>query len=832
MLTITDTLCVRQRPGRITAAANARFASVSRVLFALVVLMAGCLFNPASLMAQEQSGGEANLKLPDLGSATFLGGISGHNLLLGGLVVSALGLIFGLMIFVKLRNMPVHDAMREVSELIYETCKTYLATQGKFLMLLEGFIAVIIVFYFGFLQGFEAYKVAIILLFSVIGISGSFAVAAFGMRVNTFANSRTAFAALRGKPYPCYDIPLQAGMSIGMLLVSVELLIMLFILLFIPGELAGACFIGFAIGESLGAAALRVAGGIFTKIADIGSDLMKIVFKIKEDDARNPGVIADCTGDNAGDSVGPSADGFETYGVTGVALITFILLAVHDPIVQVQLLVWIFSMRVMMVISSGIGYFVNGAFAKGKYGNADKMNFEAPLTTLVWLTSILSIVLTYVISSMMIPMLAGDSTLWWKLATVISCGTLAGALIPEFVKVFTSTSSRHVREIVTSSREGGASLNILSGFVAGNFSAYWLGFAMLFLMSIGYYVSLGFPVTMMVAPAVFAFGLVAFGFLGMGPVTIAVDSYGPVTDNAQSIYELSMVETTPGVAQDIEKTFGFKPQFEKAKDHLEENDGAGNTFKATSKPVLIGTAVVGATTMIFSTIVALTHGLTTNMEKLSLMHAPFLLGLIAGGAVIYWFTGASAQAVTTGAYRAVEFIKKNIKLEGSEKASVADSKKVVAICTQYAQKGMLNIFLVVFFTTLSFAFLEPFFFVGYLVSIALFGLYQAIFMANAGGAWDNAKKVVETELRAKGTPLHDACVVGDTVGDPFKDTSSVALNPIIKFTTLFGLLAVSLAVDLTAKQGGALTTILSAIFFLISVVFVYRSFYGMRIESK
>jgi K(+)-stimulated pyrophosphate-energized sodium pump len=783
-------------------------------------------------MAQEQAGGEANLKLPDLGSATFLGGISGHNLLLGGLAVSALGLIFGLMIFVKLRNMPVHDAMREVSELIYETCKTYLATQGKFLMLLEGFIAVIIVFYFGFLQGFEAYKVAIILLFSVIGISGSFAVAAFGMRVNTFANSRTAFAALRGKPFPCYDIPLQAGMSIGMLLVSVELLIMLFILLFIPGELAGACFIGFAIGESLGAAALRVAGGIFTKIADIGSDLMKIVFKIKEDDARNPGVIADCTGDNAGDSVGPSADGFETYGVTGVALITFILLAVHDPIVQVQLLVWIFSMRVMMVVSSGIGYFVNGAFAKAKYGNADKMNFEAPLTTLVWLTSILSIVLTYVISSMMIPTLAGDSTLWWKLATVISCGTLAGALIPEFVKVFTSTNSRHVREIVTSSREGGASLNILSGFVAGNFSAYWLGFAMLFLMSIGYYVSQGFPATMMVAPAVFAFGLVAFGFLGMGPVTIAVDSYGPVTDNAQSIYELSMVETTPGVAQDIEKTFGFKPQFEKAKDHLEENDGAGNTFKATSKPVLIGTAVVGATTMIFSTIVALTHGLTANMEKLSLMHAPFLLGLIAGGAVIYWFTGASAQAVTTGAYRAVEFIKRNIKLEGVEKASVSDSKKVVAICTQYAQKGMLNIFLVVFFATLAFAFLEPFFFVGYLVSIALFGLYQAIFMANAGGAWDNAKKVVETELRAKGTPLHDACVVGDTVGDPFKDTSSVALNPIIKFTTLFGLLAVSLAVDLTAKQGGAMTTILSAIFFLISVVFVYRSFYGMRIESK
>ena len=560
---------------------------------------------------------------------------------------------------------------------------------------------------------------------------------------------------------------------------------------------------------------------------------MKIVFKIKEDDARNPGVIADCTGDNAGDSVGPSADGFETYGVTGVALITFILLAVHDPIVQVQLLVWIFSMRVMMVISSAVGYFVNGAIAKARFGNAAKFNFETPLTTLVWLTSILSIALTYVISAFMIPTLGGDSSLWWKLATVISCGTLAGALIPEFVKVFTSTHSRHVREIVTSSREGGASLNILSGFVAGNFSAFWLGMTMLLLMSLGYFVSTMFPGSLMLAPAVFAFGLVAFGFLGMGPVTIAVDSYGPVTDNAQSIYELSTIETIPGISQDIQKNFGFTPDFEKAKENLEENDGAGNTFKATSKPVLIGTAVVGATTMIFSTIVALTHGLQDQYMKLiSLMHAPFLLGLIAGGAVIYWFTGASAQAVTTGAYRAVEFIKRNIKLESAEKASVADSKKVVAICTQYAQKGMLNIFLVVFFATLAFAFLEPFFFVGYLISIALFGLYQAIFMANAGGAWDNAKKVVETELRAKGTPLHDACVVGDTVGDPFKDTSSVALNPIIKFTTLFGLLAVSLAVSVTDKQGAAFTTILAALFFAVALVFVYRSFYGMRIESK
>jgi len=818
--------------GRLTsryeAAASPRTAVLSRIFVTLLAL----LLLGAPLFAQQQrAGGEANLVVPKLDTATFLGGIGGRTLLLGGIGVSALGLIFGLMIFVRLRNMPVHASMREVSELIYETCKTYLATQGKFLLLLEAFIAVIIVFYFGLLQGMEAYRVVIILIFSVIGISGSFCVAAFGMRVNTFANSRTAFASLTGKAYPCYDIPLQAGMSIGMLLVSIELLIMLFILLFIPGELAGPCFIGFAIGESLGAAALRVAGGIFTKIADIGSDLMKIVFKIKEDDARNPGVIADCTGDNAGDSVGPSADGFETYGVTGVALITFILLAVKDPLVQVQLLVWIFSMRVMMVISSAIGYFVNAAIAKGRFGSAAKFNYEIPLTTLVWLTSILSIGLTYIVSSAMVPSLGGDTSLWWKLATVISCGTLAGALIPELVKVFTSTNSRHVREIVTSSREGGASLNILSGFVAGNFSAFWLGFAMLALMSVSYYVSTMGLGNLMVAPAVFAFGLVAFGFLGMGPVTIAVDSYGPVTDNAQSIYELSMIETLPGIGADIQKNFGFAPQFELAKENLEENDGAGNTFKATSKPVLIGTAVVGATTMIFSTIVALTNTLTTNLEKLSLMYAPFLLGLIAGGAVIYWFTGASAQAVTTGAYRAVEFIKQNIRLEGVEKASVSDSKKVVAICTQYAQKGMLNIFLVVFFATLAFAFLEPFFFVGYLISIALFGLYQAIFMANAGGAWDNAKKVVETELRAKGTALHDATVVGDTVGDPFKDTSSVALNPIIKFTTLFGLLAVSLAVDLTEKQGAGFTTMLAALFFIVALVFVYRSFYGMRIES-
>jgi K(+)-stimulated pyrophosphate-energized sodium pump len=827
MFCTADTVCVEPRAPRMPAAV---FGHVKMLMRPILVMLALALF-ALPLMAQEQAGGEANLIIPNLDSATFLGGIGGRSLLMVGLVVSALGFVFGLIIFTRLRNMPVHSSMREVSELIYETCKTYLATQGKFLILLEVFIAVIIVFYFGFLQGFEAYKVAIILLFSVVGIAGSFSVAAFGMRVNTFANSRAAFGSLTGKAYPCYDIPLQAGMSIGMMLVCVELLIMLFILLFVPGNLAGSCFIGFAIGESLGAAALRVAGGIFTKIADIGSDLMKIVFKIKEDDVRNPGVIADCTGDNAGDSVGPSADGFETYGVTGVALITFIILAVKDPVVQVQLLVWIFSMRVMMVISSGLGYFINGMIAKARYGNVPKMNFEAPLTSLVWLTSILSIILTYIVSSAMIPNLAGDSSLWWKLATVISCGTLAGAIIPEFVKVFTSTHSRHVREIVTSSKEGGASLNILSGFVAGNFSGFWLGMTMLLLMTIGFGVSTTGFASIMVAPAVFAFGLVAFGFLGMGPVTIAVDSYGPVTDNAQSIYELSTIETLPGIEADIQKSFGFKPEFERAKENLEENDGAGNTFKATSKPVLIGTAVVGATTMIFSTIVVLTERLTTNLDKLSLMHAPFLLGSIAGGAVIYWFTGASAQAVTTGAYRAVEFIKANIKLESVEKASVADSKKVVEICTQYAQKGMLNIFLTVFFITLAFAFVEPFFFVGYLISIALFGLYQAIFMANAGGAWDNAKKVVETELRAKGTELHAATVVGDTVGDPFKDTSSVALNPIIKFTTLFGLLAVSLAVSVTKQQGAVLSLTLAAVFFVVALFFVYRSFYGMRIES-
>ncbi|MFN7935553.1 MAG: sodium-translocating pyrophosphatase [Bryobacteraceae bacterium] len=783
------------------------------------------------LLAQH-AGGEANLILPDLSKATFLGGIDGRSFLMIGLLVSVLGLAFGLVIYKQLQNMPVHSSMLEISELIYETCKTYLTTQGRFLMILEVFIGVIMIFYFGLLQHMDAFKVAIILFFSLVGIGGSYAVAWFGIRVNTFANSRTAFASLRGMPFPCYEIPLKAGMSIGMLLISVELLLMLIILLFIPGDYAGPCFIGFAIGESLGAAALRVAGGIFTKIADIGADLMKIVFKIKEDDARNPGVIADCTGDNAGDSVGPSADGFETYGVTGVALISFILLAVKDPLVQVQLLVWIFTMRVMMVVASVGSYFINEMIAKGKYANSPKMNYEAPLTSLVWLTSIVSVILTYIVSNLLIPTLGGDDTLWWKLSTVITCGTLAGAIIPELVKIFTSVESHHVREVVTSAREGGASLNILSGLVAGNFSAYWLGMSILLLMGIAYYVSTMGLGSLMIAPAVFAFGLVAFGFLGMGPVTIAVDSYGPVTDNAQSVYELSVIETLPNIEKDIEKNFGFKPQFERAKEHLEENDGAGNTFKATAKPVLIGTAVVGATTMIFSIIMMLTQGLKPELlANLSILHPPFLLGLIAGGAVIYWFTGASTQAVTTGAYRAVEFIKANIKLEGATKASVADSKKVVAICTQYAQKGMFNIFLTVFFSTLAFAFVEPYFFIGYLVSIALFGLYQAIFMANAGGAWDNAKKIVETELKAKGTDLHAATVVGDTVGDPFKDTSSVAMNPIIKFTTLFGLLAVELAVSLTAEQGTGLSHGLAVVFLLISMFFVHRSFYGMRIEK-
>jgi K(+)-stimulated pyrophosphate-energized sodium pump len=812
-----------------------------RVATKLSAVVALLTFGAATAFAQtagESAGGEASLKLPDLSQVSFLhGGIDGHKLLLIGILFCLFGLGFGMTIFMRLKNLPVHRSMREISELIYETCKTYLITQGKFILFLWAFIAVIIAAYFGWLSPVPGKSVGltlpIILGFSLVGIAGSYGVAWFGIRVNTFANSRTAFASLPGKPYPVYQIPLEAGMSIGMMLISVELLIMLFILLFVPGDYAGPCFIGFAIGESLGAAALRIAGGIFTKIADIGSDLMKIVFKIKEDDARNPGVIADCTGDNAGDSVGPSADGFETYGVTGVALITFILLGVKDPNVQVQLLVWIFVMRVMMLVSSALSYFLNGAIAKAKYGSANEMNFEAPLTSLVWMTSIVSIALTYLISYYIIPTLGTDGTQWWKLATIISCGTLAGAVIPELVKVFTSTESRHVKEVVVSAQEGGASLGILSGFVAGNFSGYYLGLAMMMLMAVAYYMStMGLALAAgMLAPAVFAFGLVAFGFLGMGPVTIAVDSYGPVTDNAQSVYELSLIEAVPNVVAEIKKDFNMSVDFERAKYLLEANDGAGNTFKATAKPVLIGTAVVGATTMIFSIIMALTHGLTANVDNLSLLYAPFFLGLITGGAMIYWFTGASTQAVTTGAYRAVEFIKANIKLEGVVKASVADSKKVVEICTKYAQKGMLNIFIAVFFGTLAFAFVDPFFFVGYLISIAIFGLYQAIFMANAGAAWDNAKKIVEVEMKQKGTPLHDATVIGDTVGDPFKDTSSVALNPVIKFTTLFGLLAVELAVKLASEQGIALTRGLALAFFLVSFTFVYRSFYGMRIKA-
>jgi K(+)-stimulated pyrophosphate-energized sodium pump len=805
-----------------------------RFRYSMMAALAG-LALPAIAHAQtEQGGGEANLVLPDLSMVKFFG-MTGHVLLTIGLLFCAGGLLFGLTIYVQLKSLPVHRTMLEISEMIYETCKTYLVTQGKFILLLWAFIAVIIALYFGYLAPVPGKSVAVtlpvILAFSLLGIAGSYSVAWFGIRVNTFANSRTAFAGLRGKPYPCFAIPLKAGMSVGMMLISVELFIMLCILLFIPRDYAGPCFIGFAIGESLGAAALRIAGGIFTKIADIGADLMKIVFKIKEDDARNPGVIADCTGDNAGDSVGPSADGFETYGVTGVALIAFILLAVKSPTIQVELLVWIFVMRVAMLVSSSGAYFLNGAIAKAKYVNSDEMDFEAPLTSLVWITSVTSIVLTYIVSYYMIPTL-GDGTLWWKLASIISCGTLAGAIIPELVKVFTSTKSAHVKEVVKSAQEGGASLGILSGFVAGNYSAYWLGLSMVALMGTGYYFTTGVSMgALMLAPAVFAFGLVAFGFLGMGPVTIAVDSYGPVTDNAQSVYELSLIENVPGIESELKRDYNIDVKFEQAKHLLEANDGAGNTFKASAKPVLIGTAVVGATTMIFSIIMALTGGLSHDVQNLSLLHAPFMLGLITGGAMIYWFTGASTQAVTTGAYRAVEFIKANIKLEGVEKASVTDSKKVVEICTLYAQKGMFNIFLAVFFATLSFAFFEPFFFIGYLISIAIFGLYQAIFMANAGGAWDNAKKVVEVDMKQKGTPLHDATVVGDTVGDPFKDTSSVAMNPVIKFTTLFGLLAVELAVTLSSKNA-VLAGSLAVVFFLVSVFFVHKSFYGMRIESK
>ena len=787
-----------------------------KILWALILLFWG---SPAWA-------GEADLVIPDLSSVTFLN-IDGRTLLLSGIAICVFGLIFGLRQFLSIKKMPAHPSMLEVSELIYETCKTYLITQGKFLLILEVLIGLFIVAYFGWLRHFDAGKVAIILACSLIGIGGSYGVAWFGMRINTMANSRSAFASLRGLAFPVYSIPLQAGMSIGMLLISIELLVMLGILLFIHPSLAGLCFIGFAIGESLGAAVLRIAGGIFTKIADIGSDLMKIVFNIKEDDARNPGVIADCTGDNAGDSVGPTADGFETYGVTGVALITFILLAVKDHVFQVQLLVWIFAMRLTMILASAISYWLNEMISRKKYAGATEMNFEAPLSSLVWITSGVSIALTFLVSYLLIPQI-GDGTLWWKLAAIITCGTIAGAVIPEMVKIFTSTDSQYVENIVHSSRKGGASLNILAGLTAGNFSAYWMGLVIIVLMGLSFFISLlGFS-QFMIAPSIFAFGLVAFGFLGMGPVTIAVDSYGPVSDNAQSIYELSLIETLPNIRQEIEKKFGFVPDFKKAKHSLEANDGAGNTFKATSKPVLIGTAVVGTMTMIFSIIMILTEELTVHLEKLSILNPLFLMGLVAGGAVIYWFTGASIQAVVAGAYQTIEFIKKNIKLDAVERASIADSKKVVEICTRFAQKGMVNLFLAILFGTLAFACVDPFFFVGYLTSLAIFGLYQAIFMANAGGAWDNAKKVVEVIYHEKGTELHAATVVGDTVGDPFKDTSSVAINPVIKFTTLFGLLAVEIAIELSR----GMDTLLAVLFFAISLVFVVKSFADMRISGE
>ncbi len=820
MENLTTSEQIKEEHVRTTRRRLMRVISVLMIIIGLLVLI-----SPTTLAS------ETDIKLPDLSTVEF-SGVNARLLLGIGLIVCLLGLVFGLINYLRVKNLPVHKSMRNISELIYETCKTYLITQGKFLLILWAFIGAVIVIYFGALLRFEAFQVIIILLFSLIGIAGSYGVAWFGIRINTLANSRSAFASLRGKPLPVNQIPLKAGISIGTFLISVELFMMLNILLFIPKEYAGYCFVGFAIGESLGAAALRIAGGIFTKIADIGSDLMKIVFKIKEDDARNPGVIADCTGDNAGDSVGPTADGFETYGVTGVALISFIVLAIADTTIQGKLLVWIFVMRVLMIVASTLSYLVNDLISKARYAHATKMNFEAPLTSLVWITSFISVIFTFIASFFLIKGL-GDGSLWWKLSIIITCGTLAGAIIPEFVKVFTSTKSKHVKEVVISAKEGGASLDILSGFVAGNFSAYWLGLAIIGLLGAAAGVSMmGFN-TIMIYPAVFAFGLVAFGFLGMGPVTIAVDSYGPVSDNAQSIYELSLIDQIPNIKEEIKRDYGFEPDFKHGKELLEEGDGAGNTFKASAKPVLIGTAVAGATTMIFSIIILLKNGASSELEfmkSLSLLNPLFFLGIVTGGAMIYWFTGASTQAVVTGAYRAVEFIKRNIKLESTEKASVQDSKKVVEICTQYAQKGMLNIFIAVFCATLAFAFINPYFFVGYLISIAIFGLFQAIFMANAGGAWDNAKKIVEVDLKEKGTELHAATVIGDTVGDPFKDTSSVALNPIIKFTTLFGLLAVELSVTL-ARNVPNLNYVLFAAFLVVSMYFVWRSFYKMRITT-
>ncbi len=762
-----------------------------------------------------------------------------YNLLLVGMVISVIGFLFGLIEFLKVKKLSVHSAMADVGNTIFETCKTYLIQQGKFLLGLEVLIGLCIAFYFGYLQKMPFSSVAIILLWSVIGILGSYGVAWFGIRMNTLANARTAFAALKGNPLNILNIPLQAGMSIGVLLVSVELILMLTILLFVPGNLAGACFIGFAIGESLGAAALRVAGGIFTKIADIGSDLMKIVFGIKEDDPRNPGVIADCTGDNAGDSIGPTADGFETYGVTGVALVSFILLAVNNPANQVALLAWIFTMRFLMIVTSVLAYAVNKVVTSSYAKTAEKFDFEQPLTNLVWLTSIFSIIMTFGVSRWLLQDMG--CCVWLTLSTIISCGTLGAALIPEFTKIFTSPKAKHTEEVVTASKEGGASLTILSGIVSGNFSGFWIGMVIVLLMGLAYVTSLQIPEGLMIYPSVFAFGLVAFGFLGMGPVTIAVDSYGPVTDNAQSVYELSLIEDIPNIKDEIKKDFDFDANFDDAKQYLEENDGAGNTFKATSKPVLIGTAVVGATTMIFSLILVIKNTLGIQPEVvLNLLNPYTLLGFLTGGAVIYWFSGASMQAVTTGAYSATEYIKENIKLDdnASKCANLANSKDVVKICTQYAQKGMVNIFIALFAFALALAFLSSphgidnspvSFFVSYLIAIATFGLFQAVFMANAGGCWDNAKKIVEVDLKEKGTPLHDATVVGDTVGDPFKDTSSVAMNPIIKFTTLFGLLAMEIAINESFR---GVAPYVGAVFLVIALLFVVRSFYAMRIPTK
>ena len=792
---------------------------VSRLLPPLAALASSVV--ALALTSAAAFASELELQLPNLEPGQ-------RQLLFIGLGVCVLGMLFGLVMFNQVKKLPAHKSMLDVSAIIYETCKTYLLQQGRLLMVLEAFIAACIVYYFGVLQHLGAARVVTIILFSIVGILGSYGVAWFGIRMNTFANSRTAFASLAGKPLRVYEIPLQAGMSIGVLLICVELIMMLAILLFVAPENAGACFLGFAIGESLGASALRIAGGIFTKIADIGSDLMKVVFKIKEDDPRNPGVIADCTGDNAGDSVGPTADGFETYGVTGVALISFIALAVM-PDHKAAFLVWIFVMRVLMILTSIGSYMANAAFSRRQNTGKDKINFEQPLTNLVWITSIVSILVTYAASKWLLPEAQFGGGLWWKLSTIISCGTLAAALIPEFTKVFTSSHSRHVQEVVAASKEGGASLNILSGLVAGNFSVFWKALTLATLLLVAFLISkLGLS-QFMSHEAVFAFGLVAFGLLGMGPVTIAVDSYGPVTDNAQSIFELSQIETLPNATQEIEKEFGFRPDFARGKHYLEDNDGAGNTFKATAKPVLIATAVAGATTMVFSIILVLAKHYRELGQSFTLdLLDPFvLLGLLMGGATVYWFTGASMQAVTTGAYRAVEFIKKNIKLDSVEKASVEASKTVVRICTQYAQAGMFNIFIVIFSLTIAYAFFNPVFFISYLVSIAVVGLFQAVFMANAGGAWDNAKKVVEVELDMKGTELHDATVVGDTVGDPFKDTSSVALNPIIKFTTLFGLLAVEMGV-----ANPTIAPIASGVFMLIALFFVYRSFYGMRIGGR